>query len=79
MKITQRTVERIVARAQNSDFGLDDPDKPSGCYRIAHYEPQDLRALAMLIVSAHHAKYDLISIVWAALEEVAEEVRKEKV
>ena len=60
----------IIARAHRSPIGLGEPIKKDA-YNIAHYERQDLQALALLLVSAHEAKYDLVSVFAAALEEVA--------
>lgn len=70
--VTQRLVDHIVARAQNSVCGLGNPDKPGKAYSISQYDPPNLHALAMLIVGAHFDKWDIISIVTAALEEVAD-------
>lgn len=74
--VTQRMVDQIVTRAQNSDMGLNPPDKGRRSYNIDQYEPPNLRSLAILLVSAHFSKWDIISIVAAALEIVAEESRK---
>lgn len=79
VKVTQQLVDRIVARAQNSDIGLGNPDKElknGKPYLISQYSPPDLRNLALMLVSAHTAKYDLVSIVAAALEEVYEQAKQ---
>lgn len=72
--VTQKMVDAIVARAKASDFGLDSPVKGPDSYKFAQYGSQDLNALAMLLVNAHFAKYDIISVVAAALQEIAERV-----
>lgn len=73
MNITQRTVDQIVARAQNSAMGLGDPDKGRCSYDLKQYaEPHGAQELAMLFVSAHFAKWDIISLMTAALEVVVE-------
>lgn len=69
--VDQRMVDRIIARAQNSSMGLGDP-KNKRAYDISVYEPQGLEELAILLVSAHHQKYDIISVVYSALLEVLE-------
>lgn len=70
MRITQADVDAIVKAAKDSSFGLNDSDKPNA-YQIDKYCPQDLQALSMLIVGAHHEKYDIVSLTWAALEHVS--------
>jgi len=71
MKIDQRIVDKIVARAQNSECGLGNPEKGPSSYQISQYgEHPDLASLAMLLVNAHFSKYDIISVFAAALEEV---------
>jgi len=67
--ITQDFVNQIIARAQASLYGLDQAEVPP---LIARYEPPDLANLANALITGWHAKYDLISVVGAALQEVAE-------
>lgn len=66
----QSDVDHIVARAQNSFSGLGEPDKGKGSYDLSQYAHPQFYELALLLVSAHHDKYDIVSIVAAALEEV---------
>lgn len=70
MIITQQDVNEIVARAKSSALGLSDPE-PGKSYSLANYEPNNLTTLAMIIVGAHFEKWEIISIVAAALEHVA--------
>lgn len=70
MTVDQQLVDHIVARAQNSVMGLGNSEKRKP-YDISAYDHPDLHSLAILLVSAHHDKWDLISIVTAALEEVS--------
>lgn len=70
MTVTQQLVDHIVARAQNSAMGLSDP---KSSYDLKQYSEATFETLAMLLVTAHVEKYDLISIFAAALEEVADE------
>lgn len=74
MKITQATVDRIIARAKASDFGLGDGlTHKQGHNQIDQYAERDLKALGTLLVNGYDAKYDLISVFIAALEIVAED------
>lgn len=66
--ITQDLVDRIVARAKASPFGLGDPI-PGKTYNLSLYSPT-VESLAMMLVGAHHDKYDLVSIMAAAIAEV---------
>lgn len=70
-KIDQRFVDRIVARAQNSMMSLGDPKESNiKPYDLANYsDPQTFENVAILLVSAHDAKYDLVSLMRAAMEE----------
>ena len=75
MKITQHTVDAIVARAQNSAMGLGEPEKGARSYDLSQYaEPQTFENVAMLLVGAHFEKYDLVALFAAAMEVVASEV-----
>lgn len=76
MTVDQRFVDRIVARAQNSMTGLGDPEKGERSYDLSKHANPDLESVAILIVSAHHAKYDLISLMLAAMQEVAESMKE---
>lgn len=70
MIIDQRFVDRIITRAQNSLMGLDAPDKPNA-YDLSNYsEPHTIENVALLLVGAHFSKYDLVSLMAAAMEEV---------
>jgi hypothetical protein len=69
--IDQRLIDRIVARAQNSAMGLGEP-KSNASYSLAPYEQKDFETLALLLISAHVDKYDLVSLVKAAFEELHE-------
>ena len=69
-------LNRIYNRAKDSQFGLnDEPTRMS----FDHYGgPRNFQTLSMILIGAFHAKYDLISIMQAALEIVEEETIKEK-
>lgn len=67
-KIDQRLVDHIIARAQNSMMGLGDSE---GSYSLDNYANPTLESVAMLLVTAHTAKYDLISLFTAGMEEIA--------
>lgn len=69
--INQRLADRIVARAQNSNMGLGDPEEGKS-YNLALYSPT-VDSLAMLLVGAHFEKYDLVSLFAAAINEIAEQ------
>jgi len=75
MKVTQEFVDKIIARARASQFGL---DKGQGHNQIDQYADPDLNALGMLLINGWDAKYDLISVVVAALEMVEEEAGKKQ-
>lgn len=66
MKIDQSLCDRILKRAQASMYGCGEPETS---FKINAYTPQDLNALAQMLVGAFHGKYDLISIFLAAMEE----------
>lgn len=70
MKIDQRLVDKIVARAQNSATGLGDPVKGRHSYDLSRYSNPTLESVAHLLVSAHTGKYELVSLMAAAMEEV---------
>jgi hypothetical protein len=69
--IDQRFVDRVIARAQNSAMGLGDP-KNDRSYSLDAYASKDLESLALLLISAHETKYDLVSLAAAAFEEIRE-------
>lgn len=69
--VTQAMVDAIIERAKASNCGLEEPDKGPGSYDISQYAPQSLHSLAIMLVSAHHSKWDIISVMTAALEEIA--------
>lgn len=64
-QIDQRFVDHIVQRAQNSMMGLGDP---KSTYSLKHYG-SDFESVALILVNAHTAKYDLTSLMLAAMEE----------
>lgn len=72
MVVTQEMVDAIVKRAKASECGLEEPDKGADSYKIDQYSPQSLHSLAIMLVSAHFSKWDIISVMTAALEEVAD-------
>lgn len=73
--VTQEFVDRIIARAQASDYGLGEGlTHKQGHLKIDQYNPQDLNALALLLVNGYDEKYDLVSVFRAALELVAQAV-----
>ena len=77
MKITQDTVNRIIARAEASDFGLGEGlTHKHGHLQIDQYGEKNLHALGMLLVNGYDAKYDLISVFIAALQIVAEDASR---
>lgn len=79
MRITQQTVDRIIARAKASDFGLGEGlTHKMGQHDLSQYGEHNLHALGMLLVNAYDAKYDLISVFIAGLEVIAEEAAKTK-
>ena len=70
MTINQRTVERIIARAKQSDLGLNEPIKNPN---IGNYAQHNLQSLGLLLVDCWEAKYDLCALMTAAMEIVAED------
>jgi hypothetical protein len=70
MNCSQATVSRILERGQKSAFGLEPPERP---IRMANYEPESTQTLAMALVGAYHEKYDLIAVLWAAMDEAYEQ------
>jgi hypothetical protein len=79
MEITQEIVDKIIKRAEDSPFGLNEGlTYKQGHLQISTYADKDLDALAMLLVNGYHSKYDLISVFAAALKTVADMKTKEK-
>jgi len=72
MEINQALVEKIKAKARDSELGLlGEPETPM---TLDIYSPSNTSfALAMVLVGGFHEKYDLVSIVQAAIEVVQEE------
>lgn len=70
--IDQALVGRIVERARSSRVALGEPDKGDLSYDLSNWAPQDFFAVANVLVGAHSAKYDMVSLFAAAMEEVAE-------
>lgn len=59
-------------------MGLGDPEKGDLSYDLRQYgEPHTAENLAMLLVSAHSAKYDLISLMAAAIQEAIDSCSSE--
>lgn len=76
MNCSQATVNRILERGQKSAFGLEAPERP---IRMANYEPESTQTLAMALVGGYHEKYDLIAVLWAAMDEAYEQGLKANV
>lgn len=72
MKVTQELVDRIIARSKKSGYGLSEPLLKRDVLQIENYQPQNLEALALLLVNAYHDKYDLVSIFLAAMVELTD-------
>jgi hypothetical protein len=70
MNCSQATVSRILERGRKSAFVLDPPERP---IRMSDYSPETTQTLAIALVSAYHEKYDLISVLWAAMDEAYEQ------
>lgn len=65
--IDQQFIDRIVARAQNSMMSLGASETS---YDLSKYDHPNFESAAILLVTAHHDKYDLVSLMCAAMEEV---------
>lgn len=76
MNCTQDTVREIIERARASSFGLDAPERP---INMGNHAGATTQTLAMALVGGWHAKYDLISVVWAALDVAYEQGCKSNV
>jgi hypothetical protein len=60
-------------------MGLGDPDKGRRSYDLEQYaRPWDMQTLSMLLIGAHFAKWDLISLMAAALDIVSEDAEQQK-
>jgi hypothetical protein len=70
MNCSQDTVSRILERGRKSAFGLEAPERP---IRMANYSPESTQTLAMALVGGYHEKYDLIAVLWAAMDEAYEQ------
>ncbi len=68
MKIDQALINRIITRAKASGYGLD--AEPKTALTLESYSQENLESLALILVTAFEAKYDLVSVFKAALEEV---------
>lgn len=69
MKITQELVDKIIAKAKASDYGLSDGlTHKQDHLQISAYARADTDALAMLLVNGYDDKYDLISVFTAAFK-----------
>lgn len=70
MKFDQKLVNKIVKRARESQFGLE--DEPHTSMDYSNYAHHNTQSLAMILVGGFHDKYDLISIFQAAMDEIIE-------
>jgi hypothetical protein len=66
---TDEFIEKVRARAESSDFGLNEKRTPRS---INYITPKNSSALAMTLVGSYHEKYDLISIMTALIDEITE-------
>ena len=71
----QKLVHEIVARAGETDFGLGDRVQSLRILDTASKESPDMAALVM--VSAYHGKYDMVSLLQVCVEMI-EEAREGK-
>jgi hypothetical protein len=74
MKVTNELVQRIIQRAEKSQFGLESSER---ALDIDMYEPPNLQSLALMLTSGWHAKYDLVSVFSAAFQVIEEEAKKD--
>lgn len=75
LTVTQALVDRIIARAKNSNYGLSEGlSHKLGHLQIRQYSPPNLDSLAMLLVNGYRDKYDLISVFSAAFQEIEAEL-----
>lgn len=80
MEITQELVNKIIKRARNSEYGLDE-----GLIHKQNYLQVDIYSegmspydmLSNLLVNGWDSKYDLISVFKAAFEVIEEEIKKD--
>lgn len=76
MTFDNQLLNRIYNRAKETEFGLQ--DEPRHLSFDLYGGPRDFQMLSQILIGAFHGKYDLISIMQAALEIVKEETLKEK-
>ena len=70
MNCSQATVSRILERGRKCAFGLEPPERP---IRMTTYDTESTQTLAMALVGGYHEKYDLIAVLWAAMDEAYEQ------
>jgi hypothetical protein len=68
--VDQALVDQIYARANETRFGIGTPKTELDL--DAYGKPWTLETLALVLVNGFHDKYDLVSIMQAALEEISE-------
>ena len=69
----QQLVEEILRRAKDTNFSCGDPEQSTEVLKT-HTQTSN-EALAMTLVGAFHAKYDLVSILQATLDILTETQR----
>jgi hypothetical protein len=67
--VKQELINKIIARARSSNYGLDKPEK-SDRYSLDMYQDKTLESLALHLVDQHTGKYELVSLMFAAMEEL---------
>lgn len=67
--VTQDLVNEIIRRAENSCYGLDAAKCSTS---LDQYSQHDLETLALILVNGWEAKYDLVSVFYAALSIIDE-------
>lgn len=67
--VTQELINKIIHRARASNYRLDKPEK-SDRYSLDMYEQKNLESLALHLVDQHTGKYELVSLMFAAMEEL---------
>ena len=72
--VTERLVKKILDRARESDMGLNTAE---ASIEIGQYAQHNLESLALMLVSAWHEKYDLVSVFAAAMSVIEEEAQNE--
>ncbi len=67
----QKLVDEIIRRAQQTNCGLG--EQPSQSLRISDtFKGDGSEQVAMTLVNAFHAKYDLVSIIEATIETLSD-------